>query len=442
MSVYFIILIGLCFIIISRAIFGRKFNPLSLYTIIWGVMLVLFELRLMPFYPLSTLTWTVIIIAYLSFFFGILTIYMWEKKFRIENDQDNNSSSPLLLFEDGGKQIRNIIIIFSILGLYGALQHWAILLKEFGNVAGVLLHAAKVYHMRNANEISGVVPYVWMFSFPAAFFAGIYMAYKGRITFISILPLLGIIIKDLAKVARSGILIGMFEFFIAYIFFNYFLKNSTTRKVSRWNIIFSFIVILALMISAASIVKLFRNPVENYAATNRTLAQFEGNAFISPHIYFYAASQIGVLNRFLEEDSEDMPIGSSTFTSVYNVLSSLGLTEKLELKQKGYLIPQWSNTATYLRDFYNDYGIAGILLGPYLLGLLTTFFWFKFFRNGNLKYLLILTQLNVIIALSFFVLATRSPVIIFIIFLCYPILNFMENYQNRKKNFSSKTIVN
>jgi len=440
MTIFILILTGALGIIVSKAIFKHWFNPLSLYIIIWTNMLSLFELRLIPFYPLRTYTWSVIISAFLSLFLGILTIYLWQTLYKKEPIISNNVNIDILLKENGNV-IKWLMIIFSIIGLFGALQHWSVLLKEFGSIAGVLINSIKVYNMRQAGELKGVIPYVWLFSFFAAFLAGIYTAIKGRITFISLLPIIGIILKDMAKIARNGILLGLFEYFISFIFCYFLINRAQIRKIKVRNLIISSLIVIILMTTAVSFIRVFRNPNENYAGNSSQLGKMKDNFLISPQIYFYAASQVGVLNQYLMNDSERLPLGSNTFNFFYNILAGVGLIQKVDTRPQPYFIPQWSNTATYLRDLNNDFGIAGILVGPFTLGILIMIFWIKFFNSGLLKHLLILTQLNLIIGMSFFVLATRmSPVTFTLIFL-YPLFLYLEKIFMRKKKYSESEII-
>lgn len=433
MSIFLIIVFSLIFLKLSKKMYLHWLNPLSIYTLIWMPMLVLFEMKLMAFYSLSTFTWIVIIGAYISFFLGALTIYLWNNRFNKFSEKAELIPKIDIVFSNNGKIIRNSIIIFSLIGLFGALQHWYILINEFGSIAGVLLNAIKVYNMRQANEIKGVIPYLWLFSFFAIFLSGTYMAYKGKISIIALLPILGVVLKDMAKVARNGILLGLFEFFFSYIFFSYFLSRNKFRRIKKKNIVIGVVVILALMISSVAIIKLFRQSNEKYIKTNSELVQFKDNLFISPQIYFYAASQVGVLNKFLEKDNEHLPFGSKSFSSIYNIASTVKLIDKIDIRPKGYLIPEWSNTATYLRDLYSDFGIIGPFVVPFLLGIFSTLFWFKFMFTGKIKYLLLLTHLSMIIAMSFFVFVmSMTPVTYGIIFI-YPMLAIIEKYYENKE---------
>ncbi|MDZ7413300.1 MAG: hypothetical protein ONB15_07165, partial [candidate division KSB1 bacterium] len=76
--------------------------------------------------------------------------------------------------------------------------------------------------------------------------------------------------------------------------------------------------------------------------------------------------------------------------------------------QKFYPIPFPSNTATYLRELHADFGLTGVLVGPYLLGLLCTVLWFKVRRQPKTTTLAWLAHLYVVVAFSYLYQATRA----------------------------------
>ncbi len=444
MTIFFIIIFSVFSILLSKKIFSHWVNPISVYSVIWVGMLSLYELKLMPFYSLTTFTWVVVIGAFISFVFGIITIYIWHNRFNgITGNVTENGINTF--FFDEGKTIRNLILIFSIIGIIGSLQHWYVLIGIFGSVKNVLINAIKVYQMRQKGEPKGIWPYIWLFSFFATFLAGIYSAYKGKISPIVILPIIGIILKDAAKVARNGVLLGLFEFIFSYLFFSYYLRKTGVLKKKKLNTkkIVGLIVIFSLMVFAVSLIKALRTTDEKkYSVAKSELAQTKGGFVISPQIYFYAAGQVGVLNKYIMSGAEEhRPFAANTFKPIYSFLGKLGLVEKVDYKLKGYLIPLWSNTATYLRDLINDYGIVGPFLFPFLLGMLIAYLWYKFMITGKLKILLLLTHFSMVIGMSFFILAlTMGPVIYGILFM-YPFLVWFEKFMLRKKYFSQSNSI-
>lgn len=407
MLLIIILVVGFSSIYFSRIWFGKWFNHVAIYASVWMVMLYLFELRLIYFIELSIYTWLIIIGSFLSFLFGSITVLSARGTGIINSD---NAPEQLSIFLDKGKILRNVIYLFSLIGLLSAIQHWSVLLNEYGTVINVFLNAYHVYKSRTSGELEGVIPYVWLIIYPTIFFAGIYTAYRNKITIATILPIVALILKEVANLSRAGILFGFAEFVISYMLFRHLLKkNKSLNKSSKLKAVGSVVILLLLFVTGAAFIKSVRQATDTFKGTSSSLAKFEGGAFISPSIYFYAASHVAVFNQYLEADRERESFGSNTFFTLYSALAKFDLVKQPRFIQPGYFIPAWSNTGTYLRELYNDFGVIGTFIFPFLLGLFSSFYWVKFYESGKIKYLVILTHLYIVIAISFFVLVVRSP---------------------------------
>jgi oligosaccharide repeat unit polymerase len=313
------------------------------------------------------------------------------------------------IFDDEGKVIKYFIIIFSIIGILAAIQHWIILIKEFGSIPMVLIKSATVYRMRVDGEIKGVIPYVFTFTFIAIFLSALYAGYKNKFSLLMILPFFALIIKSLAEVARASMLFGILLFFITYFLMRHIKSKQLNSgiKINNKKIVLSLLSIMILVILTASLVKNFKSPAENYKASTKELRQLEDGFLISPSIYLYASAHIGVFNAYMREQGEKTSFGQNMFLPIYRILSKFDLVQEPSYYQKAYFVPVWTNTGTYLREIHADFGFIGLFCFPYFLGLLSTFYWFRFFENYKLSDLIVLTFLFLFIAFTFLVLVTR-----------------------------------
>jgi len=377
------------------------------------MLLVLYEVKLIRYLALTAEVWVIIAIGFTSFLFGIITLFLGRSLF-------NEYQKPILitrhlesLFVKDGSIIKNTIIILSIVGLLNAIQHWIILINKFGSITSVLIQAGLVYRLRTAGEIEGVIPYLYVTSYIAIILSGIYTAYKNKITLVAILPFIAIIIKEIASFGRAGILIGFLSFTISFLLLRHALsdknKNLPIQK-NKKNLIIALIIMFILFVGSATIIKDFRGTFESYKASSSSLNKLEKGLIISPSIYLYISSHVGVLSKYFQDPREKAMFGENTFQPVYNFLSKFGIVEHPNFFQRGYWIPMWTNTGTYLREIHADFGNIGLLLVPYMLGFLITFYWFKFYSNGKMIDLIILTHLFLIVALSFLVMITRTSV--------------------------------
>jgi hypothetical protein len=74
----------------------------------------------------------------------------------------------------------------------------------------------------------------------------------------------------------------------------------------------------------------------------------------------------------------------------------------------GYSTPTWSNTATYLRNLYSDFGYSGIFLVPFIFGMLSAYFWIAIFYRKKIRHVVYLTFILVAIGMSFFTLQSQT----------------------------------
>jgi oligosaccharide repeat unit polymerase len=390
----------------------------------------------MKFEALMMETWLIITFAFVAMWIGTISVissgYLFTAKGQVSYGPNNSIRN---LFSDDGKTIKYLIFGFTLLGFLSTAHHWFILISKFGSVLGVVLNAALIYQMRIEGEVSTGIPYIFAGTHIALVLGGIYLAYKGKFSLILIFPFIVLILKSIAEVSRAGLLLGLFEFFITVII----CKQALARKENKIpfrnrRLIFGLVVVLILLVSAATLVKTVRAPFETYKASTRTLDKLEKNVLISPTIYLYASSHLGVLNNYLFLQKENNYFGEVTFFPFYRLISKFEVIEEPIYYQRGYFIPMWSNTGTYLRDLHSDFGYAGVLLVPFLLGFITAFFWIKFYLQGNLRDLVVLIYTFTVIAFSFLLMATRfgNWLIGFVVLLV--LLPQVENFIVRRSN--------
>ena len=413
MSILITFFIGVFSIFFSKLLLRQWFNHLSIYTVIWMSMIILYELKLMAYFDLRVETWIIIIFAFVALWLGSLTVILARTTKNNESDEISYFDyKSVPIFADNGKTLKKVIIIFTLIGSLSAFYQWWVLIKEFGSLTAVLLHAAIIYQLRVQGEISTGIPYIFALVHVALILSGIYSAYKGKFNIFILFPFIILILKSVADVARAGMLLGFLGYFISFFickqFFDLVYRNKQNRN--RKKVVMSIIFLVALIITGAAIVKMFRSPSENYMASSSSLRKWESGLIISPTIYLYSSSHIGVLNSYLINQDENNHFGESTFFPFYRFISKLGVIKKPSYYQKGYFFPMWSNTGTYLRDLHSDFGYAGVFIFPFLIGMLATIFGYRYYSTGNIRDLIILIYIYIMIAFSFLNIASRMGI--------------------------------
>lgn len=437
MSLLLVAAISIIGIVLGKLLFCKWINHLTLYCIIMGGLIFFYELKLLPYYDISPLAWFFIISSFLSFLLGILTIITARNSSL--NDQIFAKKSDIILpiFRDDGKTLKYTLFFFSALCLFAAIQNWVVLINMFGNITSVIINAVTVYRLNGQGEIKGIIPYISYSGYIAIFFSGIYTAYKRRFSLLTFFPFIGIIIKELASVGRAGMLFALMEFLFSFFLFRHLLNDDFSQKFkfSKINAIIATTVLILFFIISSSLVKISRGSPENFTGTSRELKQLKDNIIVSPSLYLYLSSDVGVLSQYLRSEGDGTRFGQNTFLPIYDFLAKFGAVDRPHDFQKGYYIPMWTNTGTYIRELHADFGVTGVFVGPYLIGVLITWLWFKFYEKKNLIVFAFLVFLNLIVGFSFFVMVTRLLywfISLSIIVLLIPVLEKLATISHKK----------
>ncbi len=441
MSLLLIAVIIFLGILLGKFLFKNWFNHLTLYCVILGGSLFLFELKLLPYFDLIPYAWFVLISSFLSFLIGILTIISARNLFKENATHIEKSDISMKIFIDDGRTLKYAILIFGIISMYSAIELWIIFINQFGSIPAVLLNGEVIYRMNVSGKIKGNTPYLHLLGFVAIFLSGIYTAYKKKFTILTFLPLLSIILREIAGAGRAGMLFALMQFAFSFFLFKHLLYNDLQQrfKFSKVSALVGAIILIIIFFGGSSLVKATRvsdDTSSSYSGASKELRQTTGNIVISPSLYLYLSSDVGVLSKYLSSKGEATGFGQNTFMTLYSFMAKLGIITKPSEYQKGYFIPMWTNTGTYLRELHADFGIAGVFVGPYLLGLLITWLWFKFYEKKSLVVFAFLVNLNLIIGLSFFVMATRVlywSTSLVLILLIIPILERMAAFVYSQK---------
>ncbi|MGE5680356.1 MAG: O-antigen polymerase [Bacillota bacterium] len=434
MSVVILTAIAVVFILVSRLIFGKWFNHVALYTAVWYMMLTLYEIRLMEYFDLKPITWIALTGAYIAFFSGSVTVFVARKCFNKPTANIKPSAGEMILFADEGRIIKYALLFFSLTGLFGVLYQWMALIHKFGSITAVIVQANLLYKMRVEGKLVNELPYVFVAAFSGVFLSGIYSAYKNRLTWLSLLPIVAVILKDISNAGRAGMLTALFIFISSFFLYRHIAPKKESKK-GRAGLIITAAIVVGLIIGGSVIVKSSRGTIENYAASSSQLNKLKKNFLISPSIYLYFSSHIGVYNAYLEKDfyDDNSMFGEFTFQPIYNVLAKFNFVKQPPAFEKGYYIPMWTNTSTYLKSLHGDFGSAGIYIVPFLMGLAASFYWYRLFEKKKGTDLAILSFLYVLIMFSYVTMLSRYSFWTLSLIMLVIVIPYLERLVGRKR---------
>ena len=189
-------------------------------------------------------------------------------------------------------------------------------------------------------------------------------------------------------------------------------QDFTRRSVSRiGNVVMkgiSVLVVVALIAGAMELIRANRGMIESFEGATTSLEKLRsGPGFITPSIVYYLTAQYGVLNQYLKKDVEHYEVGYYSLAPVLRVLSKFGFDTYVEQHSVFYRTPINANTGSYLRELHADFGVIGIVIIPFFLGLIASVFWFRAARSQTLADLVVMGHFYVGVGMSIFTFAPR-----------------------------------
>lgn len=412
MNLLLITLSTLCLAVAGKYAFGQWFNHLSLYSAIWGIALFLFELRLIDYYPLEHETWAILFVGSLSFVIGALTVWAYKKAVPGQSRASREISDPIHLDDKNlQRSLTRVLWILNVITFAAVLQHWYVTVKLVGGIPQVLVLGNLLYSYRIEHGMPGGVPYLKSLTLLSSMLGGVLTAMTGRLKFAALVPLVTVFLGELVAQGRSLLIQSGIFFMAGYLLTRpHIIQRSRVQtvgvRIRRFAVL---ALVVAVMVMATELIRSNRGGmVSNFSGTTSALKKYNRDWVFSPSLYLYLTANYGVLNQYLKHNHGDAPWGGNSWGPVYHILEKLGSTTRLQSYGTFYPTPAVANTGTYLLDLYEDYGLGGIVVYPYLLALLTSIVWFRLRENFRFSTLVILSSLLAIVVMSLFMIILRG----------------------------------
>lgn len=267
------------------------------------------------------------------------------------------------------------------------------LVRQFGSFSAAITNANLLYQLRVSGELEGGIPYVGAFVLSACTLAGIYTAVRGKISFVSVLPLILVVVQGIGSMGRTGIIIAGILFITPF----FYTPNS---RLLKGKVIIRLILAGALIVGIFTLISSIRGLTVRFKHENSNMETLREQVSFLPSLYFYLSGPPVVFSEYLKAGGEDVFPGAYTLRPLFNVLSKFGLVERFSTYSAFYFTPEPMNAATYLRYVHADFGSVGIMFFPYVLGVVLTILHFKINQRPTLIRLVLIAHLFVIIFLS------------------------------------------
>lgn len=355
-----IALLGILSVLGGRIISGRWFNPFSVYSAVWSLVLALNRLSVFPYKGLAGQTWAIIALAsgmlFLGFLQGILLLRLHNTPSQFKKDF---VTQPMLHLLKIG------VLTLGLVGAIGASLNIVLLLREAGRVAGVGSFALQLY----TSVVKGkrnLVPYLGAFALGAATLGGIHDGARRRPSVLGAFPLAILVFSDLGLMGRTSTVFGILTYASAY--FITIPKKASGRERLR-----VFVPIFVIGVTGLMIISIFRWTPGVMTRWLGPQVNMGGHSLVLG-TYVYLSGPPSVLDAYLAVGGEKGLLFQHTFPGLLHLLYKAGwISEYVPYFKKAYNIPFPFNPGTYLRDILADFGIIGVVVIPYFIGLLTTF---------------------------------------------------------------------
>jgi oligosaccharide repeat unit polymerase len=355
---YALILLGLAgaALLASFRWFGHPFSPFGVFYGAWFVALSLFCAHWVEYIPLRLETWALLAANLLAFGFGWLLAHMLcgPAKPIVTAEFTRSSVSE--------EKFQKCVYALFMLGMVGAANFlWAI--QRSMGLATYLTSPADIREAMGLGDLAeGLKPLNWLNVTNVVLCAFYLMILRGKrrksIWTVLVLSLMATLIMEDRQ-----------RFFYAVLWASFVLAYS--RKWTRREILFATsIVVVVLLVQFLAMATWLGKVTENnpdLVATANVPEVF--HPLLTPYVYLTA--NFPALQEYISSSPAGTG-GALTFYPVFRVAQLIDPTVKLpQVIGDFYTVPFEVNTFTWLYNFYTDFGIAGVVLGPWLVGLLS-----------------------------------------------------------------------
>lgn len=348
-----------------------KLLPLFVFWFIWALQVLLYKINPLGFYYIHQETWIIITLSIITVSVGFLTVYYLYLLFPSKIDLSHHREEVTLSLFHLYKTI-SIVSFFSIILLLFFLA------EKYGGLPNLILNPVELRHLvtdmvRNSaadwDVKFSILNYLISLNYPAALLGGYLVINARKSKLWGFFPLLNALLFSLLTMQRYNfifiITIWAFSIVISLIIYQ---KSDKNIKVKRF--IYSFIASTVFIFSLLLAVIFLRI---DYGGKEINI--WLTLKFALSSIYTYIAGNIVAFDKFILKDPILMN-GTSIFRGFIKWFSRLGIydsalvqstyNEFVNIGSKSLAV----NTFTYLRPFYEDYGLIGLLILNYMFGAL------------------------------------------------------------------------
>jgi oligosaccharide repeat unit polymerase len=353
---------------LSNRRYGDMLSPLGLFGMVWFGMLALETIGIVSYTPVSAPTWIMLIGAGITFAVGALLVPA--------PSGDGSQQEEGVPARNGRTHLIGIALIFAV-GLIGTgsfislvnnLLGWQVVLEDprlflytrrFGDLTK--LGMVGIAYASNVTLLPLIVMYV--------------TKYRRMPIWLWVVAVYALAIM-LIDPSRTMLLVTLSWAAFAWLYME------RKRKAAHLIVLLALVVgfILFFLSSQARLLKGTFGP-QNYLHDYSNLRSTPFEGFLDA--YIYATGSVPAFEIFVRRVNLDgFTYGFETFGPILRLANVIDPHVLYPKSVRDFsLIPFPYNTYTFLDAFYSDFGWLGVLLGPFLMGLVSQ----NLYRNAKEK---------------------------------------------------------
>lgn len=384
--IYLFITLNFTYFLMSKVMYEKNINPLSLYVVIWSSIVLLHESGLIYFYDLSLTTWITIIFSEVLYILGVLIGNRACKRIKYHvNEIDIDKVT-----------MKRIILLLSIPSLLSTVINLVNSIRTGG-----LFFIRNIYntYMNSILTQSGSVSIIGNVFESLVFFAvalsSLYIVKYGFEKII-LLPLISLVLGQLSNGSRGTLVVAI------VIFTSLIILNKIGIKKDRGKIR-NVIIITGILFIAITYFRGVTVERIEFPYASEFFKRICGNSKLLYSIFSYIVSPIGVLNQYIENPVSGT-WGGTTFRVFNKLLFNLGIINEFDDRAEfpTYLTPKASNVGTYLAELIRDFDYAGMFFVCFMLGFVFAYSYRRMIKNKSVIHSLLCTVWFTLVVLSFF----------------------------------------
>ncbi len=378
--------------------------PLYTFIFIWFLQSAFYLFNPYGYYHITIDTWIIIIISVLAVIIGYLTVF-WGYGIKLHCDLTN-----INLIVERTNQILKLIVVFSVLAFISTVLFFFFIVDIYGGFTSLISNPFEARYLivtllkestEDWNAQLSIMNYFVNLNYIGLILSSVYVVYGKKYKIITFFPILNSIIFSIITLQRyvfiNAIVIWLFGIIIALGLYKGADREKIKKKFKR----FFFWMFLGISTLILLIIFLRIDYGEKRIDYLRVLS------YAIKSIYSYIAGNIVALDKFLLV-SDSLNYGTSLFRGVIKWFVRLGIYDDrlatsiyygfVNISKSSF----WINTYSYIRPFYEDFGIYGLMFNSYFFGLTGGFFTHSVIRKFSLLKLHFAGSLFFAYFLSFF----------------------------------------